>query len=158
MKSGEWGCAQDGDQKYKIINLALSDPTKLTKLMYVYMYVLVLKNSDNFRRRRRRNLSNLPPATAGYRRDPGHRLPSPVSLAFTGATGSTESPGNVIASVRDGAGHVRSRQPHFWPGWPSLLEHMGPMDPRAPIGAPYLVRPVQPTPLPGCSPYRALSC
>ena len=26
-------------QKYKIINLALSDPTKLTKLMYVCMYV-----------------------------------------------------------------------------------------------------------------------
>ena len=122
---------------------------------HAHTCTLALKNSDNFRHRRRQDLSNLLPATTSYRRDPGHRLPSPVSLAFTGAT---ESPGNVIASVRDSAGQVRSRQPHFWPGWPSLLEHMGPMDPRAPLGAPYLVRPVQPTPLPGCSPYRALSC
>ena len=49
--------------------------------------LLELKNSDNFRRRRRRNLSNLPPATTGYRRDPGRRRTSPVSLAFTSATG-----------------------------------------------------------------------
>ena len=57
------------------------------ELFIFIVYLLELKNSDNFRHRRRRDLSNLPPATTGYRRDPGRRQPSPVSLAFTGATG-----------------------------------------------------------------------
>ena len=33
-----------------------------------YVLLLELKNCDNFRHRRRRDLSNLPPATTGYRR------------------------------------------------------------------------------------------
>ncbi len=52
-----------------------------------HTYVLELKNRDKFHRRRRRDLSNLPLATTGYRRDPGGRRPSPVLLAFTDATG-----------------------------------------------------------------------
>ena len=38
------------------------------KIVKIEGFLLELKNSDNFRRRRRRNLSNLPPATTGYRR------------------------------------------------------------------------------------------